>query len=344
MYNIIQKRKIWFSASAVLVLLSILSLAVWGLNLGIDFTGGSMLELKFTENRPDNTALTTALNGAGLTSVTVQPVDELGVIIRTGALSEEKHQEVLLKLEQIQRPAATAAEGYIIDPSALGLSGEGLAGATITSTGEGLENIPDSLKKSITYQTFEELRFESIGPVIGQELQEKSIYAVIIVLLAIIAYIAYAFRKVSYPVASWKYGLSAIIALIHDVLIVTGVFSILGHFWGIQVDAYFITAILTILGFSVHDTIVTFDRTRENLHRRQDQTFENMVNISVNETLVRSLNTSLTTAFVLLAVLLFGGESVRYFVLALFIGIFIGTYSSIYIASPLLVEIYRRQK
>lgn len=345
MYKIIQKRKTWFTFSALLFILSIVFLSVWGLNLGIDFTGGSMLELKFKQSRPDNAVIASVLNAIGLESVIVQPVDEVGVIIRTGALNEEKHQEVLLKLEQIQRPEATSQNEIKFEPSVIGLAGEGLVGKVSVTDG-GSVNLPAGLiqGESAGYQTFEELRFESIGPVIGQELKEKSIYAVMIVLLAIIAYIAYAFRKVSYPVASWKYGLAAIIALFHDVLIIPGVFAVLGHFWGVQVDAYFITAILTILGFSVHDTIVTFDRIRENLHRRQDQTFENMVNLSVNETLVRSLNTSLTTAFVLLSVLLFGGESVRYFVLALFLGIIIGTYSSIFIASPLLVEMYRRQK
>lgn len=344
MYNIIQKRKIWFTASGILMLASIVSLALWGFNLGIDFTGGSMLELQFKNNRPDNQTIQTALSQIGLDNVIVQPAGDANSIIRTSALTEEKHQEVLLKIEQIQRPEATAFENQGLDPAALGIEGQGLEGAIIMPTGDSAGFIPDSARKTVSYQTFEELRFESIGPVIGNELKQKSIYAVVIVLLAIIAYIAYAFKQVSYPVASWKYGLSAIIALIHDVLIVSGVFSVLGHFWGVQIDAYFITAILTVLGFSVHDTIVTFDRTRENLKRRSDKTFTDIVNLSVNETLIRSLNTSLTTAFVLLAIMLFGGATVFYFVLALFLGIFVGTYSSIFVASPLLIEMYRRQE
>ncbi|HLD27489.1 MAG TPA: protein translocase subunit SecF, partial [Patescibacteria group bacterium] len=189
-----------------------------------------------------------------------------------------------------------------------------------------------------------ELRFDSIGPTIGNELKRKSFYAIIVVLLAIILYIAYAFRKVSKPVESYKYGAAAIIALIHDLLIIIGVFAVLGHFLNVQIDSYFVTALLTILGFSVHDTIVTFDRTRENLKRHQDKTFEEVVNLSVNETIIRSLNTSLTTVFVLLAIFLFGGETIRYFVLALALGLIVGTYSSIFLASPLLMIWYRLKK
>lgn len=131
--------------------------------------------------------------------------------------------------------------------------------------------------------------------------------------------------------------------MVHDILIITGVFSILGHFLNVEVDILFVTALLTILGFSVHDTIVTFDRTRENLFKHQDKTFEDIVNISVNETIVRSINTSLTTLLVLLAIYFFGGQSIKYFVLALILGLIVGTYSSIFIASPLLV-ILRKKK
>ena len=181
-----------------------------------------------------------------------------------------------------------------------------------------------------------ELRFESIGPTIGQELKSKAIEAIVIVLLFIVFYIAYAFRQVSKPVASWKYGISAIIALAHDILIVTGIFAILGQVANVEIDTLFVTALLTILGFSIHDTIVTFDRTRENLFKVQNQAFDEIVNLSVNQTIVRSINTSVTTLFVLLAIYIFGGESIKYFVLALILGVIIGTYSSIFVASPLL--------
>jgi preprotein translocase subunit SecF len=155
-------------------------------------------------------------------------------------------------------------------------------------------------------------------------------------------YIAYAFRQVSKPVASWKYGVSAIIALAHDLLIITGIFAALGYFLNVEVDTLFVTALLTILGFSIHDTIVTFDRTRENIFKIQNQSFDDIVNLSVNQTIVRSINTSVTTLFVLLAIYVFGGASIKFFVLALMLGVIVGTYSSIFIASPLLT-IWKRK-
>jgi preprotein translocase subunit SecF len=184
---------------------------------------------------------------------------------------------------------------------------------------------------------FQETSYTAIGPVIGKELRTNSIYQLVLVSLGIVFYIAYAFRKVTRPVTSWKFGWAAILALLHDLFIVAGIFSIFGHFLGIEVDSLFVTALLTVLGFSVHDTIVVFDRIRENLRAEAGQSIEFIVNHSINQTVVRSLNTSLTVLFVLLALLLFGGATIKYFVLALFIGIIAGTYSSIFIASPILV-------
>ncbi len=183
----------------------------------------------------------------------------------------------------------------------------------------------------------EEIRFESIGPTVGQEMKSKAIKAIAYALIAIVLYVAWAFRKVSKPVQSWKYGLVAILALVHDISIPAGVFALLGHLAGVEIDALFVTALLTVLGFSVHDTIVVFDRIRENLLRKGGANFEEIANLSVNETFVRSVNTSLTTFLVLAALYVLGGESTQYFVLALIIGIFFGTYSSIFVASPLLV-------
>lgn len=184
---------------------------------------------------------------------------------------------------------------------------------------------------------FTETKLDSIGPVVGKELKKNSIYQLFLVSLGIVLYIGYAFRKVTKPVTPWRFGWAAVIALIHDLLFVLGVFSILGHYRGVEVDSLFVTAMLTVLGFSVHDTIVVFDRIRENLKVYAGESIEFVVNHSIAQTLVRSLNTSLTVLFVLLALLLFGGESIRYFVLTLFIGVLIGTYSSIFIASPVLV-------
>lgn len=183
-----------------------------------------------------------------------------------------------------------------------------------------------------------ERRFDTIGPTIGQELRTKSLIAIALVILLIVSYIAFAFRSVSQPLASWKYGATTVVALIHDVIIPAGFFAVAGRFLGFEVDTLFVTAVLTILGFSVHDTIVVFDRIRENLKRpsfRGD--FEALVNQSVRETLVRSLNTSLTVILALAAVYFFGGVSTKVFSVTLIVGIVVGTYSSIFIASPLLV-------
>lgn len=184
---------------------------------------------------------------------------------------------------------------------------------------------------------FEEKRFELIGPVVGQELRSDALWQLVLVSLGIVLYIAYAFRKIQRPITAWRFGWAAVIALLHDLLVVLGIFSLLGHFKGIEIDSMFVTAMLTVLGFSVHDTIVVFDRIRENVKIFAGQPLEFVINHSITQTIVRSLNTSLTVLFVLLALLLFGGESIRYFVLALFIGVITGTYSSIFVASPMLV-------
>ena len=354
MFKIIQKRKIWFSFSGLLVLLSILALIFWGLNLGIDFTGGSLLELKFNANRPDNSQIQEAVAGLELPNIYIQPIDDDGILVRTVSLSEEQHQDILKAIDKIGSDETTATEDNLhpeaknLSAENFGITGEGLENLKIETIGSGGEmidfNLIDDQPTAGNFNSFEELRFDSIGPIIGQELKQKAIYAIIIVLIAIILYIAYAFRKVSHPVESWKFGLSAIVALAHDIIIITGIFAVLGHFLNIQLDSYFVTALLTVLGFSVHDTIVTFDRTRENLRRHQDKTFEDVVNLSVNETIVRSLNTSLTTIFVLLAIILFGGETIKYFVLALMMGAIVGTYSSIFLASPLLMIWYKVKK
>ena len=193
---------------------------------------------------------------------------------------------------------------------------------------------------------FQEKRCDSIGPVVGNELKRKALYQLVIVSLGIVVYIAYAFRKVSRPITPIQFGVAAVIALVHDLLIVMGIFSILGHFYNIEIDSLFETAMLTVLGFSVHVTNIVFDRIRENLRVYAGQSIEFIVNHSISQTLVRSLNTSLTVLFVLLALLLFGGASIKYFVLALFIGIAAGTYSSIFVVSPILVllQIWRTKK
>lgn len=297
--NIIANRRIFYSLSGALILASIAAIIFWGLKFGIDFTGGSILELEFKGQRPSVDALTARTQDLNFGDIRFQPSGDRGVIIRMRHISETEHQELLNRL----------GNGNSQDP-----------------------NRPE-LAPQIT-----EKRFDTIGPTIGSELQRKSVVSIILVILLIVSYIAFAFRKVSLPVESWKYGVTTIVALLHDVIIPTGFFAVAGRFYGFEVDTLFVTAVLTILGFSVHDTIVVFDRVRENLKKSLGNTdFAALVNQSVNETFTRSINTSLTVVLALAAVYFFGGESTKVFSLTLIVGIIVGTYSSIFIASPLLV-------
>lgn len=263
-------------------------LVAWGLPLGIDFTGGSLMELEFSGSVPSQETVREHLVAFELGEVQIQQTGEKGMILRMRDMDEETHQRVL----------------------------------------EIIRGVDSELI---------EKRFVSVGPVIGGELKRKAIWALVLVLVMIIAYIAAAFRRVSHPISAWKYGVVAIVALIHDVAIPTGLFVYLGKFHGVEINALFISALLTILGFSVHDTIVVFDRVRENLRKRAGVDFEETVNISIHETITRSINTSLTLLFVLLTLFFLGGDSTKYFSLALIVGTVVGVYSSIFIASPLLV-------
>lgn len=203
----------------------------------------------------------------------------------------------------------------------------------------------DSIINSIKVKGYEPLEktFSSVGPVLGREAIYKSWISILLVLIAIICFVAFAFRKVSKPISSWTYGYVAILALLHDVIVPSGVFALLGHLYGFEIDTLFVTAILVILGFSVHDTIVVFDRVRENLHKNEDkkngEDFETIVGKSVSETFMRSLNTSLTTLLSIVALYIWGPEAIHHFALTLLIGISVGTYSSIFFGSPLLVSI-----
>ena len=288
---LIHYRHITYIISGTLVLLSLIAVGIWGLKLGVDFTGGSLLEIEFASSRPEKSEIGRVMDAGGVAYTSIQPTGERGVLIRTESLSESAHQFLLASLRGK-------------------LSGGGIT----------------------------EKQFTSIGPIIGKELARKSVYAIGLVIFLIVLYIAWAFRKVSEPVASWKYGIATVIALVHDVAIPIGFFAVLGHFAGIEVDTLFVTALLTILGFSVHDTIVVFDRIRENLTRAKGRKdFEIIVGESISQTMTRSINTSMTVLLVLLAIFIFGGASIKYFSLALLIGIFFGTYSSICLASPVLV-------
>lgn len=284
---IIEKRRIWLTASSILIATSIIALILWPLRLGIDFTGGSLLEIAYSTERPSIESIASTVKAAGIADPELKPSGEKGIIMRFKTIDEQTHQTLFAELKK-------ADTGLV------------------------------------------ERAFDSIGPVIGAELKQKSILALVLALIMILVYIAFVFRKVSYPVASWKYGICAILALFHDLLFVLGAFAILGRFSGIEINSTFIPAFLTVLGFSVHDTIVVFDRIRENITKFRGS-FEEIVNKSINETLVRSINTSMTVMLVMFAIFLFGGESIKMLSLALLLGVGIGTYSSIFVASPLLV-------
>lgn len=290
--DIISHKHIYLSLSALLILASVTAFSLWGLRLGIDFTGGSLLEIEFQGERPANAEIKKALEGLSIGSPVIQPTGERGMILRFSEVDEETHQRILSRLSQLPTPNSQ----------------------------------------------LQERSFASIGPTISKELRERALMALGIALLAIIFYIAWAFRHVSKPVSSWKYGVVAVVTLLHDIIIPTGVFAVLGRFRGVELDAFFIAALLTILGFSVHDTIVVFDRIRENMQNlKASEPYESVVNRSVNQTISRSINTSLTTLFVLAAIFFFGGTTTKYLSLALSLGIIFGTYSSIFVAPLLLV-------
>jgi len=285
--NFMKYKWLYFGISLLIILPGLFSLVRYGLKLSIDFTGGSLLEIK------------TASSSAQL-------------VFKDTAKTQN------LELSQVQTSENNI---YLLRFKPLTL--------------EQNDNYKAALKKSLL--DVSELRYESVGPVVGAELARNSILAVLIASLAIIAYIAWSFRAVPKPYSSWKFGASAVVALLHDAVVLLGIFSIFGHYYGAEVDVLFVTAILTVIGFSVHDTIVVFDRIRENLPKMAKSSFEEVVNFSLTETLVRSLNTSLTVTLTLTSLLLFGGETTRWFVTALLIGIISGTYSSIFNAAPILV-------
>lgn len=296
--NIIKNRKYFYIVSGLMFLAAVISLIIWSLKPGLDFTGGSLMEISFAQERPHNAQVAAALQPLNLGDAIIQPAGDKDIIIRFKTIDENTHQLVLKALNEKLKDNSVSSSAAAV----------------------------------------KELRFESVGPVIGKELEQRAWMAIIVASIFIIIYIAVAFRRASKPVASWKYGVAAIVALIHDIVIVTGFFSILGHFFGIEVDSLFITALLTIMGFSVHDTIVVFDRTRENLFKHYSGSFDEVVNDSINQTIARSINTSLTVLLVLAALYLLGGDSIKNFTLALLFGIAIGTYSSIFVASPIIVD------
>ncbi|MEX2368989.1 MAG: protein translocase subunit SecF [Candidatus Paceibacterota bacterium] len=317
---VIKYKNIFLAIGALIIAAAIAIISIFGLSFGIDFTGGSILEVSFVGDRPGITATEDAVAGVGIESVSVQPTGENGYIIRSSFLQEGQRSQVLTALADISGTSTEAAT------TSTSTASEG-----VTTIGNVTEN-----------------RFASIGPTVGSELARLAIYGIIAVVLAIILFVTFAFRKVSKPISSWMYGSVAIAALIHDIMVPTAVFAILRVTIGAQVDLLFVMALLAILGFSVNDTIVVFDRIRENLHetyeKNRGESFADTVGKSLTQTYARSINTSLTTLTVLLFLYLLGGESTQLFALTLLVGVVAGTYSSIFIASPLLVKIREWQK
>ncbi len=288
--NLIGRRRIWYGISLLMIVPGVISLAMFGLKLGIDFSSG---QLSVVQGSVSAATVDEAAKGLGFQDIKVVQSGSDQTQIRFRDPAPQKDHEVNHQ----------------------------------------------KLKKALAAKNVTELSFDSVGPTVSSTIATNAIVSLILVSLAIVFYVAFAFRNAPPPVSPWSFGIMAIVALLHDALFVLGVFSILGHFFGVEIDALFVTAILTVIGFSVHDTIVVFDRIRENL-RREKGSFETIVNDSILETIARSVNTSLTVLFTLSALFLFGGQSIRMFVLALLIGVASGTYSSIFNASPLLVTLH----
>jgi preprotein translocase subunit SecF len=261
----------------------------------------------------------------------------LSIDFKGGTLTEVKYRERLAQTEVESKASTLAIGGFSVRPSG--------DFNYVIRTRELSAEEKTKLLEVLGNPVLE--RQNSIGPTAGAELKSKAVKAIVVVVIMIVLFITFAFRKVSKPVASWKYGLVTIVALTHDIIIPTGIFVFLGHFMGVEIDLLFITGLLAILGYSVHDTIVVFDRVRENLHVNTEgnirEDFETTVGKSVTQTFGRSINTSLTIFITLLALYLVGSTATKDFSLLLIIGIIIGTYSSIFVASPLLVTFYKLQ-
>ncbi len=278
------KYKWWYFLLSALVLVpGIYSLLVWGFKPSIDFTGGTLLELRFEQKvQASNSNILETITQQGISVSSVQSSGENMILIKSKVLDEAQAK-------------------------------------TVEKT------LADKFK-----ETPQEIRFETVGPVLGAELLQKTFFAAILAVLGILSYVAYAFKNI-------KFGVSAVLALFHDLLVVAGIFSLLGHFQNVEVDTLFVTAFLTTMSFSVHDTIVVFDRIRETLRRNPGQNFEELADKAMTETMGRSLNNSLTIIFMLLALILLGGTTIKWFVVALLVGTISGTYSSPFVATPILV-------
>lgn len=293
---IIQHRTLFFWITGVILAAAIGAIAYFGLPLGIDFTGGSLMEVKYAHSVPPLADIEKQVLTVPLGAISVRSAGTDSVSIRTRTMSPAEHDAVFAAI------------------------------STNASTTE--------------------LAYTSVGPALGSEFTHKALWAIFAVVLVIALYIAFAFRKVSRPVSSWYYGFAVIVILIHDLIIPAGFFAVLAHYTNAQVDALFITALLALLGYSVNDTIIIYDRVRENLAKSEKmglrESFEDTIGKSISETMTRSINMSLTVVLALGALVLFGAAATQDFALVMLVGVISGTYSSILLAAPLLVPIASR--
>ena len=293
MVNIVKYRYYFFALSLLIIVPGFIAVLIWGIPLGIDFTGGSMLYIRFDSGAlPASQDVIEIYDQFGYPDTIVQTSKDMTMFIRSKDMDEASRSKIIQAMEE-------------------------------------------QFNTTIVVESF-----ETVGPVIGKEIALRAAEAVGLAALGILLYITYAFRGVKNAV---RYGVSAIIAMLHDILVVLGFEAILGHFLGWEADAIFLTALLTIIGFSVHDTIVVFDRIRENSSISRRLPFETIVNQSIVQTFARSINTQLTVLITLLALAIFGGITIRHFVIIMIIGVLSGTYSSIFNASPILVVWEKRE-
>jgi len=322
------RSKIFLGASATMITLGVIATLIFGFKPGLDFTGGTLMEFKFVNK--DKVVTTETLKTA-LTEIGTELNKAVPIATKTPAISP-----IADKTTQSTELSSTEEKLDLENAQIISSGEDGFIVKTKYISNETHDKIVTELKTKLD-KNMEELRFTTIGAVVGGSMQNKAIWAVVATCLMIMLYLAFTFRKIPKHVNPWRFGIAAIIALVHDIWITIGVFVIIGYFTNFEIDILFITALLTILGFSVHDTIVVFDRLREHLRIDEKEDIETIADISMTQTLSRSINTSLTAVLTLTAMLIFGSSSIFYFILTLDIGIIIGTYSSIFIATPVVV-------
>ena len=287
---IVKYKSLFIGISVLLVALSCVLLNVYGIKKGIDFTGGTTLEISYLQGSPDQ---------LDITAIKALDVDTFKTSSTTYKFITTRQYDDVAKALQ---PLLTQGK----------------------------------------YPYFE-TQVNTVGPTLGKEMTKKAGIAIVIVILAILAFIAFSFREVSRPVSSWKYGVAAMVTMAHDIIIPTGVYVLLSHHFGAEVNTLFVIALLTVMAVTISDKIVVFDRIRENLKTKKG-TFDEIVGMSLRQTAVRSINTSLTTVLALIALYVFGPESTQFFALTLIVGMIVGTYSSICVASPILTLFNKSKK